>query len=64
VNDARLKISLQKYNTAQSDLPLSKIKGIDAGIPCQDVLMQEFKWGNYVAYLWKLAHLRDPLANM
>ena len=32
--------------------------------PCKDVLMQKLARCNYVANLWKHAHLRDPLANM
>ena len=32
--------------------------------PCKDVLMQKLAWCNYVAYLWKHAHLRDPLVSM
>ena len=32
--------------------------------PCKDVLIQKLARCNYVAYLWKHAHLRDPLINM
>ena len=45
---------------------LQIIKGIDAGMlpPCKDVPVQKLARCNYLAYLWKHAHLRDPLANM
>ena len=66
MNDATLKIFLQKYKPTQPDCPLEKIKGIDAGMlpPCNDVLNQKLARCNYVAYLWKCAHRRDPLANI
>ena len=32
--------------------------------PCKDVLMQKLARCNYVAYLWKHAHLGDPLVSM
>jgi len=66
VNDARLKIFLQKYKPTDPDSPLEKIKGLDAGMlpPCKNVLMQKLARCNYVAYLWKHAHLRDPLENI
>ncbi|CAM1325024.1 Uncharacterised protein g8847 [Pycnogonum litorale] len=32
--------------------------------PCKNVLMQKLARCNYVAYLWKHAHLRDPLENI
>ncbi|CAM1323931.1 Uncharacterised protein g8524 [Pycnogonum litorale] len=66
VNDARLKIFLQKYKQTDPDSPLEKIKGLDAGMrpPCKNVLMRKLARCNYVAYLWKHAHLRDPLENI
>ena len=53
VNEARLKIFLQKYKTSNEDSPLEKIKGIDAGmVPlCRNVLMLEISRSNFVAYL-------------
>ena len=53
MNEARLKIFLQKYKPADEDNPLEKIQGIDAGMltPCKSVLMLKFAGSNYVAYL-------------
>ena len=61
VNEARLRIFLLKYKPSNSDLPLEKIKGTDASLlpPCKDVLMQKLARSNYVAYLWKHAHLKS-----
>ena len=66
VNEARLKIFLQKYKPANEDSPLEKIQGIDAGMlpPCKNVLMLKFARSNYVAYLWKHAYMRDPLKDI
>lgn len=66
VNDARLQIFLQKYKPANTESPMDKIKGIDAGMlpPCEKVLNQKLARSNYVAYLWKHANLRDPLQDM
>ena len=33
-------------------------------LPRKDVLMHNLARCNYVAHLWKHAHLRDPLTNM
>ena len=62
VNEARVRIFLQKYKPANPDSPFERIKGIDASMlpPCKDVLIQNMARCNYVAYLWKHAHLRDP----
>ena len=61
VSDARFKIFLQKHKPTQPNSPLEEIKGINAGMlpPCKDVL--KLARCNYVAYLWKHAHLGDPL---
>jgi len=66
VNEARLKIFLQKYKPNDPESPLEKIKGLDAGMlpPCKNVPLQKLARCNYVAYLWKHAHLRDPLQNI
>ena len=66
VNEARVKIFHQKYKPTDQDSPLERIKGIDAGMlpPCKDVLTQKMRRCNYVAYLWKHAHLKDPLENI
>ena len=60
VNDARLKIFIQKYRPADPEFPVEKIKDIDASMlpPCKDVLDQKLSRCNYVAYLWKHAHLK------
>ena len=66
VNEARLTLFMNKYKPSNASSPLDKIKGIDASMlpPCKDVLLQKFARCNYVAYLWKHAHLRHPLENM
>ena len=66
VNEARLKIFLQKYKLTDQDNPLERIKGMDAGMlpSSQNVPMQNIARCNYVAHLWKHAHLRDPLENI
>ena len=66
VNEARLKIFQQKYKPTDPDMPLEKIKGLDASMlpPCKNVLVQKLARCNYVAYLWKHAHLRDPLEDI
>ena len=63
VNEARLKIFQRKYKPSNPDMPLEKIKGLDASMlpPCRNVLSQKLARCNYVAYLWKHAQLRDPL---
>ena len=66
VNEARYKIFMQKYKPNDKEFPLEKIKGMDAGMlpPCKDVLLQKMKRCNFVAYIWKHAHLKDPLENI
>ena len=53
VNDARLKIFLQKYKPTQPDCPLEKIKGINAGMlpPCNDVLTRNW----HGATMWHIS---------
>ena len=66
VNEARLKLFIEKYKPSNPDSPLEKIKGVDPGIlpPCIDVLFQKMARCNYVAFLWKNAHLMNSLENL
>ena len=65
VNETRLKIFLLKYTPTYLGNPLDKIKGIDAGMlpPNKYAIVQTLARCNYVAYLWKHAHLKHPLYN-
>lgn len=64
LNDARYALFCQKYAPTRQSDPLEKTKGADSSTlpPCKSVLEQKVKCTNYVAMLWKNAHLQDPTA--
>lgn len=63
--DARYSSFKEKYAPAKGSDPLAKIKGADASTlpPSRAVLVQKVKRTNYVAMIWKNAHLQDPVSN-
>ena len=57
---------MKNYRPKDPDYPLENIKGIEPSMlpPCQDVLNQKMKRCNFVSYMWKHAHLKDPMKDI
>ena len=56
----------KNYRPKDPDFPLENIKGMEPGMlpPYQDVLNQKMKRCNFVSYMWKHAHLKDPMKDI
>ena len=65
-NDVRFAYFQQNYAPQRADDPLERIKGMNPSSmpPCQYVLLMKVLRSNYVSYLWRNAHLRDPTSNI
>ena len=62
INDVRLAMFQLKYARTGRKAPLEKIQGINpSGMPpCHDVLHHKILRTNFVASMWKKAHLTKP----
>ena len=62
INTARLVLSEQTYAPKSKKIPLAMIKGVNPSSlpPCSNVLHNQLKRTNYIASMWKRAHLQKP----
>ena len=63
LSEARYALFRMKYAPTKYSDPLEKIKGADSSTlpPSPPVLIEKLKHTNYVTYLWRNAHLQDPV---
>ena len=62
VNDVRYSIFQHQYSPKNLNKPLEKLKGLNSSTlpPCKSVLINKALRCDYVAYIWRNAHLANP----